>query len=37
VRALLNLAPTAGNDKITLNNATGHPHCPNDGGTQGAN
>jgi uncharacterized protein GlcG (DUF336 family) len=37
VRALLNLAPTAGNDKITLNNASGHPHCPNDGGTQGAN
>src|SRR5262245_60772194 len=37
LRALLDLAPTSGNDKITLNNATGHPHCPNDGATQGKN
>jgi uncharacterized protein GlcG (DUF336 family) len=37
VRDGLNLAPAAGNDRITVNNATGHPHCPNDGGTQGAN
>jgi uncharacterized protein GlcG (DUF336 family) len=37
VRDLLTLAPTAGNDRITLNNATGHPHCPNDANTQGAN
>jgi uncharacterized protein GlcG (DUF336 family) len=37
LRALLDLAPTSGNDKITLNNATGHPHCPNDGETQGKN
>jgi uncharacterized protein GlcG (DUF336 family) len=37
VRNLLGLAPTVGNDRITLDNATGHPHCPNDGGTQGKN
>jgi uncharacterized protein GlcG (DUF336 family) len=37
VRNLLTLAPTAGNDRITLDNATGHPHCPNDGATQGKN
>lgn len=37
LRQHLNLAPSAGNDKITLNNATGHPHCPNDGDTQGKN
>jgi uncharacterized protein GlcG (DUF336 family) len=39
-RANLNKAPTVdglGLDKITLNNTTGHPHCPNDGGTQGTN
>jgi uncharacterized protein GlcG (DUF336 family) len=36
VRHLLGLAPTAGNDKITLG-ATDHPHCPNDGDTQGKN
>jgi uncharacterized protein GlcG (DUF336 family) len=33
----LGMAPTSGNDKITLNNASGHPHCPNDAGTKGAN
>jgi uncharacterized protein GlcG (DUF336 family) len=37
LRVLLNLAPTSGNDRITLDNATGHPHCPNDAGTQGRN
>jgi uncharacterized protein GlcG (DUF336 family) len=37
LRVLLNLAPTSGNDRITLDNATGHPHCPNDAGTQGKN
>jgi uncharacterized protein GlcG (DUF336 family) len=37
LRALLNLAPTAGNDRITLDNAAGHPHCPNDAATQGKN
>jgi uncharacterized protein GlcG (DUF336 family) len=35
VRALLNLAPTVGDDRITLDNAAGHPHCPNDSLTQG--
>jgi uncharacterized protein GlcG (DUF336 family) len=37
LRALLNLAPASGNDRITLDNAIGHPHCPNDAGTQGQN
>jgi uncharacterized protein GlcG (DUF336 family) len=37
LRDLLGLAPTAGNDRITLDNASGHPHCPNDAGTQGKN
>jgi len=37
LRSQLGMAPTAGNDKITLDNAGGHPHCPNDGGTQGKN
>jgi uncharacterized protein GlcG (DUF336 family) len=37
VRNLLGMAPTAGNDKITLDNAAGHPHCPNDADTQGKN
>jgi uncharacterized protein GlcG (DUF336 family) len=37
LRTELGLAPATGNDRITLNNATGHPHCPNDAGTQGAN
>ena len=37
LRNELGLAPAKGNDRITLNNATGHPHCPNDAGTQGAN
>lgn len=36
IRELLGMAPASGNDKITLNNATGHPHCPNDADTQGA-
>ena len=38
VRDLLNLQPAAdglGLDKIHLDNSTGHPHCPNDGDTQG--
>lgn len=37
LRDLLGMAPTSGNDRITLDNATGHPHCPNDGGTRGKN
>jgi uncharacterized protein GlcG (DUF336 family) len=37
VREQLGLAPATGNDRITLDNATGHPHCPNDAATQGAN
>jgi uncharacterized protein GlcG (DUF336 family) len=36
LRAELRLAPAVPNDTITLNNATGHPRCPNDAGTQGA-
>ncbi len=35
LRILLGLAPSVGDDRITLDNATGHPHCPNDTGTQG--
>ena len=37
LRDLLGMAPAAGNDRITLDNAAGHPHCPNDGATQGKN
>ena len=37
LRNLLGMAPTPLADKITLNNATGHPHCPNDTDTQGKN
>ncbi len=37
LRVLLDLAPASGNDKITLDNASGHPHCPNDANTQGRN
>ena len=37
LREALGMAPSVGDDRITLNNATGHPHCPNDAGTQGAN
>jgi hypothetical protein len=29
------LTPASGNDRITLDNPTAHPHCPNDGDTQG--
>lgn len=36
LRNLLGMKPTAGDDRITLDNAAGHPHCPNDSGTQGA-
>jgi uncharacterized protein GlcG (DUF336 family) len=35
LRELLDLAPASGNDGITLDNASGHPHCPNDVQTQG--
>ena len=35
LRDALGLAPATGDDRITLNNATGHPHCPNDAGTEG--
>jgi uncharacterized protein GlcG (DUF336 family) len=37
LRNLLGLAPAVLSDKITLDDATGHPHCPNDGGTVGKN
>jgi uncharacterized protein GlcG (DUF336 family) len=37
LREALDLAPSAGDDRITLDNTTGHPHCPNDGNTQGTN
>lgn len=37
LRTLLGMAPAAGNDRITLDNAAGHPHCPNDAATQGKN
>lgn len=37
LREALSMAPTTGNDKITLDNLAGHPHCPNDGDTQGKN
>ncbi len=37
LRDLLGMAPASGNDRITLDNATGHPHCPNDAGTRGKN
>jgi uncharacterized protein GlcG (DUF336 family) len=40
LRGLLGLAPTAGNDTISLDNKLDsfgdHPHCPNDTDTQGA-
>jgi uncharacterized protein GlcG (DUF336 family) len=36
LRANLRLAPPIPNDTITLNDTSGHPHCPNDGSTQGA-
>jgi uncharacterized protein GlcG (DUF336 family) len=39
LRILLGLAPSVGDDRIRLDNALNgfgeHPHCPNDGGTQG--
>jgi len=41
LRNLLGMAPSTGNDKITLDNNLNtfgdHPHCPNDGNTQGVN
>jgi uncharacterized protein GlcG (DUF336 family) len=36
LRNLLGMKPTAGDDRIVLNNTTGHPHCPNDASTQGS-
>jgi len=36
LRANLRLAPPVPNDMMTLNDTSGHPHCPNDHGTQGA-
>jgi uncharacterized protein GlcG (DUF336 family) len=36
LRANLRLAPPVPNDRVTLNDSSGHPHCPNDGSTQGA-
>ena len=36
LRVDLGLAPSSGNDKITLG-PTEHPHCPNDAATQGKN
>jgi len=35
LRNLLGMKPAAGDDRITLDNTTGHPHCPNDSKTQG--
>lgn len=35
LRLRLGLAPTVGDDRITLNDRTGHPDCPNSAGTQG--
>ena len=36
-RVLLGRAPTSGNDQLTFGNVNGHPHCPNDADTRGAN
>lgn len=36
LRNLLGMKPATGDDRITLDNASGHPHCPNDAATQGA-
>jgi uncharacterized protein GlcG (DUF336 family) len=36
LRASLRLAPSVATDTITLDDTSGHPHCQNDGGTQGA-
>lgn len=36
LRANLRLAPPVPNDTIALDDTSGHPHCPNDSGTQGA-
>lgn len=35
LRAALSLDPDEGNDGITLDNDSGHPHCPNDSETEG--
>jgi len=35
-RILLGLGPSIGDDRITLDDTTGHPHCPNDASPQGA-
>lgn len=35
LRNLLGMKPAAGDDRITLDNVAGHPHCPSDSGTQG--
>jgi len=35
LRNLLAMKPTVGDDRITLDNVTGHPHCPSDTGSQG--
>ena len=37
VRIGLGMVPTPLTDRITLDNAAGHPHCPNDAGTVGKN
>ena len=37
LREQLGMSPTSGNDRITLDNVSGHPHCPNDEDTQGKN
>jgi uncharacterized protein GlcG (DUF336 family) len=37
LRLALGMQPAVAADLITLDNASGHPHCPNDTGTQGAN
>jgi uncharacterized protein GlcG (DUF336 family) len=35
LRASLRLAPSVATDRMTLDDLSGHPHCPNDQGTQG--
>jgi uncharacterized protein GlcG (DUF336 family) len=35
LRASLRLSPSVSTDRMTLDDLSGHPHCPNDQGTQG--
>lgn len=36
-RSRLGLVPPSESDKLTFGDTNGHPHCPNDAGTRGAN